>query len=166
MTFHSDLEKGNLWENVAILILQSLGYRYIDRCYDGAFDIEMESNGIFKTFEIKTDFTRTGNLVVEFKCNGEQSGIEKSEAETWCFIFPHDWQIWIIEADKLKKLCFTANTVDGGDKGRSKMYLFKKMDVVSNFRVIDYKDIVFRQISSHDSQKLPEFIRKDLQCNL
>ena len=161
MSFHKDLALGQQWENVAILILQSMGYEFAGRRYDESYDIEMRYKDTLETFEIKTDFTRTDNLVVEFECNRQPSGLETSKAMIWCFLFPYDWQMWLIDALKLKELCVEANTISGGYKNRSKMYIFKKLDVISNFQVIDYLDLLIKSFPT--SLELPEFIRKELQ---
>ena len=161
MSFDEDLKTGQQWENVAILILQSMGYHFVDRCFGSECDILMRYiNDFLVTFEIKTDFTRTENLVVEFECNKEPSGIETSEAIIWCFLFPYDWQAWLIDAEKLKKLCIDANTISGGYKNRSKMYIFDKLDVISNFQVIDYLDLLLKVLPT--SLEMPEFIRKEM----
>ena len=163
MSFDTDLQTGQQWENVAILILQSMGYKFVDRCFDGGWDIIMKYRNTFETetFEIKTDFTRTDNIVIEFECNKEPSGIETSEAIIWCFLFPYDWQAWLIDALKLKELCVDANTISGGYKNRSKMYVFNKLDVISNFQVIEYRNLLIKSIPT--SLEMPEFIKKELQ---
>ena len=159
MTFKNDLEKGNLWENVAIIILQNMGFEFINRCYDSRFDIEMAINSISERFEIKTDFMQTDNIVIEYECHGKRSGIAKSEADSWCFIFPHDWQMWIIGENELVDLCFDANKIDGGYKNRSKMYIFNKLDVMHNFKIINYKQIILQ--AKNISLDLPKFIKKE-----
>lgn len=162
MSFDTDLQTGQQWENVAILILQSMGYHFVDRCFGSECDILMRYiNDFLVTFEIKTDFTRTENLVVEFECNRQPSGLETSKAMIWCFIFPHDWQMWLIDALKLKELCVDANTISGGYKNRSKMYVFNKLDVISNFQVIEYRNLLIKSIPT--SLEMPEFIKKELQ---
>lgn len=40
-----------------------------------------------KTIEVKNDLkaTQTGNLFIEFMSRGKKSGIDKTEADVWCF---------------------------------------------------------------------------------
>lgn len=162
-TFRGDLNIGREWENLVVIVLQSLGFEYLDSPYTDDYDVEMKYNEDIATFEIKTDFKRTGNIVIEFECNGEPSGISKSLAKFWCFVFPYDWQLWIIRAENLKELCIAGDVVIGGYKARSKLYKFDKMQVMMNFNVIEYKKLIYEHIKKHPGaiNQLPNYIVKE-----
>ena len=76
-----------------------------------------------KTVEVKNDLkaTKTGNVFIEFKSRGKKSGIDKTEADVWCFCI-NDIFI-LIETSKLRKLIEplkgTAAEKLGGDNNTS-----------------------------------------------
>lgn len=77
-----------------------------------------------KKIEIKYDLKalRTGNVFVEYKCRGKDSGITTSEADYYCFCIGDAYLM--IETEKLRKKCEkykdTGKDVRGGDLNKSK----------------------------------------------
>ncbi|HEX8517557.1 MAG TPA: hypothetical protein VF868_15275 [Bacteroidia bacterium] len=60
------------------------------------------------TVEAKTDVYKddTGNMMIEIKCNGKDSGIRTTKADLWVYYYKnlkHD-NVWITSTDKLRKL--------------------------------------------------------------
>jgi hypothetical protein len=76
-----------------------------------------------KKVEVKRDLKAktTGNLFIEYKSRGKDSGISTSEADYWCFVF--DELFIFIEKEKLKAMIepMKGSTMDkrGGDKNTS-----------------------------------------------
>lgn len=57
--------------------------------------------------EVKKDswIYRSGNIAVEFESRGKPSGIAKTEADWWCFIFSAEFEdkmLLMVETNKLK----------------------------------------------------------------
>ena len=84
-----------------------------------------------KKVEVKTDRMahRTGNIAVEFRCNGRPSGISTTEADYWAFVLRDGTIIILIETDRLKKIARTnyrlGNVTCGGDGNNAEMVLIK-----------------------------------------
>ena len=91
------------------------------------------------TFEVKTDFMckDTGNVFVEYKSRGKDSGIKISTAIYWVFVLPYNEtdfpNLQFIPLVKLKKLIETKKykIVNGGDALTSKGYLIPKEDLLT-----------------------------------
>ncbi|QLF88054.1 hypothetical protein Eistla_gp31 [Pelagibacter phage Eistla EXVC025P] len=91
------------------------------------------------TFEVKTDFMckDTGNVFVEYKSRGKDSGIKISTAIYWVFVLPYNKtdfpNLQFIPLVKLKKLIETKKykIVNGGDALTSKGYLIPKEDLLT-----------------------------------
>jgi len=89
-----------------------------------------------KKVEVKNDrkALKTGNLFIEFKSRGKASGIDKSEADYWCFAVG---DIFILIAlDKLKelvdKLKGTKAERLGGDNNTSVGVLLPLIDLIKH----------------------------------
>lgn len=86
-----------------------------------------------KTIEVKNDLkaTTTGNLYVEFMSRGKKSGIDKTEADFWCFVVGDVFIL--LPTKKLKELVeeLKGTTAErlGGDNNTSVGVLlpFKKL---------------------------------------
>ena len=97
-------------------------------------------NGSVK-IEVKTDRAthRTGNIVVEFECNGKPSGISTTEADYWAFVLDGNAIALLIQVDRLKAIArhfYKKNGyVSGGDRNSSKMILipFKEINNKYNY---------------------------------
>jgi hypothetical protein len=97
-------------------------------------------NGSVKV-EVKTDREthRTGNIVVEFECNGKPSGISTTEADYWAFVIDGNALALLVEVGRLKKIAryfYKKNGYkSGGDNNMSKMVLipFKEINNKYNY---------------------------------
>ena len=88
---------------------------------------------IINTYEVKADriSNRTGNLCIEYHCNNKDSGITTSIADYWAYFVVKegfiDYDLYIIPTRKIRKYIrlnkYKIN-IHGGDKKRSKMYIF------------------------------------------
>lgn len=84
-----------------------------------------------KKVEVKTDRLAhvTGNVAVEFRCNGRNSGISTTEADYWAFVLMSGKLIIMIEVNELKDIARTqyklGHVVCGGDGNNSEMVLIK-----------------------------------------
>ena len=109
----------------------------LDKGKEGEEYIRKILNGEFK-LEAKTDFLckDTGNVFIEFRSRGKDSGIKVTTADFWSFVLPQsqdDFPIIIfIHLSKLKKLIETKKykIVNGGDAMTSKGYLIPKGDLI------------------------------------
>jgi|GEM_PF-2280562 len=96
------------------------------------------------TLEVKYDklSRKTNNVGIEFRCNGEPSGIDGTKAMEWVHYFHYQGQVVYsrIKTSNLRvyiesnKGCFP--TVRGGDGGRAELYLINKDDFVTRFGYI------------------------------
>ena len=94
----------------------------------------------------------TGNLCIEFKMHGKDSGIMVTKSDLWVIVFMNIKELWVIKTDKLRKLISENdfNIKIGGDEvyagtrteipeeKRSHMYLIPRKDYESHFTIIKY----------------------------
>jgi hypothetical protein len=82
-----------------------------------------------KKVEVKTDRLAhvTGNVAVEFRCNGRRSGISTTEADYWAFVLLDGKLIIMIRTEELKEVARKnyrlGHVVCGGDGNNSEMIL-------------------------------------------
>jgi hypothetical protein len=119
---------------IACKIVERFGCDFVSYNNDNKYDI------LFKTkddkyikVEVKQDFTcaRTGNVGVEYECRGKASGIQKSEADLYCFRVHETKELYndyLIQTKILKNMILSKlfkTIVVGGDVGsNSKNFLF------------------------------------------
>lgn len=84
------------------------------------------------TIEVKRDswICKSGNIAVEYESRGKPSGIAKTQATHWCFIFSGDYNdevMVLIETERLKRISrifFKKGSVKSmGDNNTSKAVL-------------------------------------------
>ena len=90
-----------------------------------------------ENFELKTDRMahKTGNVYVEFKSRGKDSGISTSKSDTWIFkiVSKGDRHLFSVQIPltRLKKLVSTDyRIVPGGDNLTSRGYLVPLTDLI------------------------------------
>lgn len=147
--FESDLQFGANGENIIINYLTGLGLKFIndskslcdDYDFYKSFDLLFQNKSReFKKFEIKTDkYADTGNLPVEFKCNGKDSGIRTTKSDFILFYFTQleVENIWIIKTSRLKEI-INENQFHfsyGGDDNKSCIYLINRNEFKDDFRI-------------------------------
>lgn len=137
MSFRADLELGEEYQRRFCYLIE------YDECEiaKGKFkdwDIRIKHNNEDIFFEVKCDrkAQETGNIAIEFECNGEPSGITATKADYWIhFIYNRPWY-YMIPIDELRKAINEkkyTRTVRGGDGFRANMYLFP-MNQFDEFR--------------------------------
>ena len=90
----------------------------MNQCNDFKYDLKIGQlgeellNDILqnKKIEVKRDswVYKSGNIAIEYESRGKPSGIAKSEAEYWSFIFSGEYEdeiIIIIKSSRLKRIC-------------------------------------------------------------
>jgi len=86
--------------------------------------------------EIKSEswqWEQTGNIAIEFRCDGKPSGISTTEADVWVHELKRDGKVLVrlmIEVSRLKELCRDAFKrgrwrPNAGDDGRFDVILLK-----------------------------------------
>lgn len=90
----------------------------LDYGYDGesrVLDILSGANKI----EVKSDTIAhiTGNIAVEFRCNGKPSGISTTMADYWAFVLLGGQIVYFIEVNRLKELARLHYRKHGSTKG-------------------------------------------------
>lgn len=137
--FKKDLVIGNKGEDVVLNDLISLGAKVLVRRTDNSdYDFMISQNGNKITYECKTDFfPDTGNIFIETKCRGKDSGINVTKADWFVTYFTHSNELWYIKTNELKELIeFVPHkkVVNSGDKGSgTEGYLINKTKFKKNF---------------------------------
>lgn len=94
----------------------------------------------------------TGNICIEFRMHGKDSGIMVTKSNLWVIVFMNIKEIWVIKTDKLRKLISENNfrIKIGGDEvyagtnilipeeKRSHMYLIPRKDFEVHFTILKY----------------------------
>lgn len=80
-------------------------------------------------FEVKADrmTQKTGNIAIEFECNGQPSGITATEADYWAYFIHGTKDYFLIPSNELRQRIADktyTREVRGGDGWRSRMFLF------------------------------------------
>ncbi len=132
--FHQDLPIAKQTEKEVAKILERVyGAKIKELNNDNRYDILASIKGQDWTFEVKEDFTceKTGNVGLEFKCRGKDSGIAVSQADFYVYkIHTKNGIVYrLYKTETLKKMVENQEyfrIVNGGDKGSNSMnYLFK-----------------------------------------
>ncbi|CAN5205702.1 hypothetical protein BH09PAT1_BH09PAT1_6330 [soil metagenome] len=130
--FNSDLKEGQEIEKKLQKSLEVMDI--VDSVITGntyEWDLKVNLPNVHILIEVKNDkkFSETGNLGIEFKCRGNPSGIDTTNATLW---FHHyDGKFRFIKVPDLKKLIedkayFHIVTKGGYKDSFTHMYLFRK----------------------------------------
>lgn len=131
MSFHADLAFGKLYEHI---LLDYIDYDEVEfaptKCFSD-WDVKIRRDGLEGTYEVKADrmSAKTGNLCIEYQCNGKASGIDTTKALFYAYFVvkgnTHD--CYIIPVTELKKLILENNYKRGSTQfGASRFYLIPK----------------------------------------
>jgi hypothetical protein len=103
-----------------------------------------EFHGITK-IELKTErwlWERSGNICIEYECNGEPSGIAATESDFWVHQLKRDYETLVylmFPVARLKELVRVAIRSGrcriGGDGKRMKVALIRLSDILKDFDV-------------------------------
>jgi len=114
---------------------------------DNRFDIdlkygqvrEQELADMFQNeqIEVKTErdkWMETGNICIEYRCRGKQSGIAVTQAKYWAHVLADGDDTvctLIFPTDKLKRIArrYLKNSVHGGDDNLSEMVLIPLKEI-------------------------------------
>lgn len=144
LNFKKDLVLGQDGEVVIREFLESKGLTFVDSNHDNKYDIKLLKNNVPVTYEIKTDVIcnptfDTGNLFVEFRCRGKESGISVTEADWFVNYFPFLNEIWFIKSDNLKELINNNNfhvIKNAGDRySETHGYLINRKKFKEHFQI-------------------------------
>ncbi len=102
---------------------------------------EIFTTGIIEKIELKTEswqWEQTGNICVEYRWNGEPSGIAATEATYWVHELRRDGETLVylmFPIERLKKLCREAHAAGRyrlgvGDGGLSDVILLRLKDIL------------------------------------
>jgi len=124
--FHKDLLIGKVYESYTRhyvsfgkdpLITYAPNSKFKD------WDVKAEcNNGRVITVEVKADLKADDNLAIEFKCNGEDSGITTTKAEFWLHFCPKTSEVFKFRTDKLRKLVCNVTIPEFGVPPIPKIY--------------------------------------------
>lgn len=141
MTFASDLKFGKVYETDCALRVGN-GVRIIQGKFK-PYDM-IDDDGV--KYEVKSDrrTVDTGNICIEYMCNGKESGITTTTAD-WYFYYVVDVKsgkpyerLYKIPTDEIRRMIEKTMFVKifkGGDGWRSTFYLFRE-DTFQSFKVL------------------------------
>lgn len=118
---------------VSFLFDEYYGYKTISICNTKAYDLLISDGKKQISIEVKEDFTceKTGNVGVEFRCRGRDSGVRTTEADYYVYKVhtPRGTiEFLMISVEKLRSMIFLGlyhRVVVGGDPESNSMnYLF------------------------------------------
>ena len=133
--FRRDLERGQTYELKALELLEYDSYERPEGKFSD-YDIKTCKDGKYTKYEVKADFSakRTGNLGIEFYCNGKPSGVSTTKADFWLHfdVDEPNYSCYIMPVKELKK-----HIVDnpdykrcrGGDFNRSQLVCIPKKNL-------------------------------------
>lgn len=126
--FAEDLDMGEAYQRE---FLEIMGGGYMVQGNFKPYDVICGG----KKYEVKADRLthKTGNIVIEFQCNGSPSGITATEADFWVYFVlesPQEYlYYYVIPVEFIKKMILDKKfhrCLSGGDGQRSHMYLFNQ----------------------------------------
>jgi hypothetical protein len=139
--FNKDIIIGEQGEKVVLDDLKSLGATIVvGSNNNNKYDFIVKYKGEELSYECKTDFYKdTGNLFVEVRCRGKESGISVTKADWFVTYFTKTKELWYIKTIDLKELIELVphpRTKNSGDKGSgTEGYLIDKNKFRNRFIV-------------------------------
>ena len=142
--FLRDLSEGEKWERLVGLYL-SINGAFIDSYNnDYRYDISGTLTGIPTKWEIKTDkYPKTGNMAIEIRENGKPSGISKTEADVFVYVYTNisDKYVYLffIDVEALKNLIRDnfdkLKITHGGDENKAEIVLIPMKRFQTYFKI-------------------------------
>lgn len=135
--FQKQLANGNIYEVRSLMYMEHDTYEQKQGKFK-PYDLIITKSGKETKIEVKSDRQagRTGNMAIEFECNGKPSGITSTEADYYIYFIIYMDEIqedglpreecYKIPIKKLNKIAKECRKVRGGDGNRSCMYLVHK----------------------------------------
>lgn len=129
--FDKDLKLGQKYEQEALKYFKYNDFKISEGKFK-PYDIELTTDNGKRYIEVKCDRLahKTGNLAIEYECNGQPSGLNSTKAHIWIYFIVHTKEVFIIPVKKLKELINNCKSVNGGDGYRSKMFLLPKNNLL------------------------------------
>lgn len=132
MGFTSDLKMGEEYQQKYLSLIDYDSFE-MARGNFKPYDIKVVRHPYTRTYEVKADrmTNKTGNVVIEYECNGKPSGITSTEADTWIYFIVGTNEYIEIDTATLRQLIADnkwTRKIKGGDGWRSAMYLFPKAE--------------------------------------
>jgi hypothetical protein len=102
-----------------------------------------------KKIEVKSErdmWMRTGNIAIEYECNGKASGIQTTESDYWFHnlcIGDDTYATLVFKTDNLRDILNTTKgkkQVYGGDNNASKMFLVSLQSLFSRGNIQAYTE--------------------------
>lgn len=166
--FHDDLKRGQVGEKVIGETAKRKGYIQPTYHNGKGFDISIfNKRKQMTTIEVKTDAyelfkRRTGNMFLEWRCNGIPSGVQATTSDWFIYYLPIDSEAWLIKSAKLKaliidnltnrKLKAFSPSYAAGDKGKVFGFLMNRERHRNLFKVIkidaDLNSIIIDKINA------------------
>ena len=128
--FKNDLSFGDFWAQRQLEMLGITKYRKMDGKFSGFDYITVEGDEIVLR-EMKSCRLghKTGNIAIEFKCSGRDSGIQTTKADYWNYLIVETGELYNIPVSVLKDAVHRmkwADILSGGDNNGAMLYLFPK----------------------------------------
>lgn len=131
--FKSDLIFGKKYEKAFLNIINAKDFKIMEGNFK-EYDLEVYNNNKITKYEIKSDrlTTKTGNICIEYRSYGKDSGISTSESDYYGYfeVIDSDNHILYLIPTNYIKDCIKdkkyTRTMKGGDNYKSEFYLFKK----------------------------------------
>lgn len=106
-SFSGQKDVGAIGVSILVNFFRKRGWRVEDVEDDKDWrrrDVDLLVNG--KSTEVKTDTHKTGNLFLEITSDGKPGCVFQSRAEVWCYLFPLQNKLYLIELPKLQLWLF------------------------------------------------------------
>jgi hypothetical protein len=133
--FQIDLANSQTSVDMVIDKIVSMGATNIELCHNKDYDLTYNAGGLGLSLEVKEDmmYDITGNVAIEYMCNGKLSGVSSSKASGWVYKLGDELYFCDITTLKgfLKSKPF--RRVSGGDGMRAKMLLVPIKDFKTAF---------------------------------
>jgi hypothetical protein len=139
MSFSKDLALGQIYEKKLVEIMKFKDYEIMQGKFK-EYDIIVKDNKI-RRYEVKCDrlAIKTGNICIEYKCNGVLSGISTTTSHYYAYFILNgeDYELYIIPTSRIIKnidRCLYNRRISGGDNYKSQFYLFSK-NVFKDYKI-------------------------------
>lgn len=132
--FHSDRRRGEPYEDMYEEALRGFGFKVTRaRGNHPIWDMKAEKPNATLFYEVKADFkcNLTGNVAIEYKYNGNASGIATTEADIWVEIIVFDrplkaHEVLVSELRAFIESCPDLRCEPTGQAARSYLLDFRK----------------------------------------
>jgi hypothetical protein len=131
MTFHRDLEFASVYERRIPELFENKKHWFSPRG-SKEYDVGI-TNGDDDDilFEVKADrrTKHTGNVAIEFRCRGKDSGITTTGSDYWVYFIDGTERYYVIPTQNIRDAIDQkkwSRTVRGGDDYVAEMYLFSE----------------------------------------